>query len=247
MTQQLRELIVNADDFGMSVGINDGIIGAHRSGILTSASLMVLRPAAKHAVTAARLHTDLSIGLHLDLCEWVYANDEWQLSYEIIRLSDMRAVKNELHRQLNLFKSLTGNAPSHIDSHQHVHRSEPIRSIVLDVARQLDIPVREETPGIAYTGRFYGQTNKGESYPDGISRSSLIHLLQILPNGTTELACHPAKRVDFQSVYNKERVMEHEVLCDAGIARTVSNAGIQLTSFQGRTLSGTLPDNGTQS
>jgi predicted glycoside hydrolase/deacetylase ChbG (UPF0249 family) len=236
MNPQPRELIVNADDFGMSVGINEGIVDAHINGILTSASLMVRRPAAEHAITIAKSHPELSIGLHLDLCEWVYEQDEWQLSYEVVSLSDERAIKNEVQRQLETFGSLVGKSPSHIDSHQHVHRSDPIRSIVLAEARRLDIPVREETPGILYCGRFYGQTNKGQPYPDGISVSALASILKGLPSGIVELACHPARFDDFQSVYAEERVREYEVLCDPFVKATVTHGGIRLTNFNGRKL-----------
>src|SRR5436190_3388019 len=65
-------LIVNADDFGMTPGVNRGIISAHESGIVTSTSLMVRGAAAAEAVELAREHPQLSVGLHVDLCEWVY-------------------------------------------------------------------------------------------------------------------------------------------------------------------------------
>ncbi len=239
MKHRNRELIVNADDFGMSAGINEGIVTAHSQGIVTSASLMVRHPAAEHAIDAARFHPALSIGLHLDLCEWVYAQDEWRLLYEVVSISDENAVKNEVHRQLEKFQLLVGRVPSHIDSHQHVHRSEPVRSIVLEAARSLDIPVREATGGIHYCGEFYGQTNKGQPYPQGISRAELISTLKGLPEGLVELACHPARYVDFASVYANERVHEHEVLCDPVIKEAIVREGIHLTNFNGRTLAQT--------
>src|SRR5205814_10645877 len=63
----MRRLIVNGDDFGASLGINRGIVEAHERGVLTSASLMVDRPAAADAVTRARANPVLSLGLHLEL------------------------------------------------------------------------------------------------------------------------------------------------------------------------------------
>lgn len=50
------KLIVNADDFGYSDGVNLGIIEAHRSGIVTSTSAMVTMPSIDHAVGIARFH-----------------------------------------------------------------------------------------------------------------------------------------------------------------------------------------------
>jgi hypothetical protein len=61
-------LIVNADDFGLSGGVNAGIMAAHEHGIVTSASLMVRWPAARYAAG----HPRMSLGLHLDLGEWAF-------------------------------------------------------------------------------------------------------------------------------------------------------------------------------
>jgi predicted glycoside hydrolase/deacetylase ChbG (UPF0249 family) len=72
-----RRLIVNADDFGLCHGVNRGIIETFERGILTSASLMVRYPAAAEAAAYARLHPELSVGMHLDLGEWVFKEGEW--------------------------------------------------------------------------------------------------------------------------------------------------------------------------
>ena len=67
---RLRFLIVNADDFGQSAGVNRGVAMAHEQGIVTSASLMVRWPAATGAAAFGRAHPGLSVGLHVDLGEW---------------------------------------------------------------------------------------------------------------------------------------------------------------------------------
>ena len=72
-----RCVIVNADDFGQSPGVNRGIIEAHQHGIVTSASLMVNWPAAAEAAAYGRAHADLSLGLHFDVGEWCYRNEKW--------------------------------------------------------------------------------------------------------------------------------------------------------------------------
>src|SRR5438552_1298467 len=79
-----RYLIVNADDFGLSVGVNRGIIRAHEEGIVTSASLMVRWPAAAEAAAYARTAARLGVGLHVDLAEWVYQAQEWVLRYQVV-------------------------------------------------------------------------------------------------------------------------------------------------------------------
>src|ERR1035437_8636195 len=62
-----RRLIVNADDFGRSVSINQAVVRAHQEGVLTTASLMVNEPAFEEAVALARERPALGVGLHLTL------------------------------------------------------------------------------------------------------------------------------------------------------------------------------------
>jgi hypothetical protein len=90
MNKTLRHLIVNADDFGQSVGVNRGIIEAHERGIVTSASLMVRWPSAQEAAAYARSHTSLSLGLHFDFGEWRYRDGNWWKLYESSMKSSQR-------------------------------------------------------------------------------------------------------------------------------------------------------------
>src|SRR5262245_21490417 len=102
MTVQ-RYLIVNADDFGLSPGVNRGITEAHENGIVTSASLMVRWPAAAEAAAYARVHQELSVGLHLDLGEWTYRDGDWACVYQVVQQHDSGAVAKEAERQLAEF------------------------------------------------------------------------------------------------------------------------------------------------
>ena len=230
-----RYLIVNADDFGRSPGVNRGIMRAHQHGIVTSASLMVRWPAAEEAAEYARINPKLSVGLHLDLGEWVYRNSNWILLYEVVPLDDLFAVRQEVSRQLEVFRNLMGREPSHIDSHQHVHRREPVRTAALEAARQFSIPLRECSTDIQYCGRFYGQTAEGCAYPEWISVEALMSLLAELPPGITEVGCHPGEGQDLDTVYLTEREQEVKVLCDPRVHSALGELGICLCSFNGVT------------
>src|SRR5207302_249202 len=129
-----RFLIVNADDFGQSLGVNRGIVEAHEKGIVTSASLMVRWPAAAEAAAYARAHAGLGLGLHVDLGEWAYRGGTWTLLYQVVPADDRAAVSAEVDRQVESFYRLVGTGPTHLDSHQHAHRDEPLRSILREVA-----------------------------------------------------------------------------------------------------------------
>jgi chitin disaccharide deacetylase len=229
-----RYLMVNADDFGLSTGVNRGIIRACEQGMVTSASLMVRWPAATEAAVYARSHSQLSIGLHIDLCEWVYVDETWRAAYEVVSLDNAELVAAEVARQLEAFRRLTGANPTHLDSHQHVHRSEPVHSVVLRLARELGVPLRGHDPEVRYCGDFYGQSNKGYPYPEGISLEALLKIIHELPPGYTELGCHPGDDPELNSTYRDERAAECRILCDPRIRTALATEQIVLCSFSDR-------------
>jgi chitin disaccharide deacetylase len=226
-----RYLIVNADDFGLSRGVNRGILQAHRHGMVTSASLMVRWPAAAEAAAIARDFPSLSVGLHLDLGEWAYRDGEWIQSYKVGDVEDPDAVAREVRRQLQQFYELTGRSPTHLDSHQHVHRQEPVASAMRAVAAELAIPLRHYTPEVRYCGDFYGQTAKGDPLPEMLGVDSLIGILTDLLPGTTELGCHPGFDDELETMYCQERRQEVHTLCDGKLEGALAELGIELRSF----------------
>lgn len=226
-----RCLIVNADDFGRSPGINRGIIRAHENGIVTSASLMVRWPTATEAAEYAAARPALSVGLHVDLGEWTFQDSEWLQVYEVVPLQDRDAVAREVAQQLEGFRRLLGRPPTHLDSHQHVHRDEPVRSILHQMAKNLQVPLRHNDASIRYCGQFYGQNNTGSPNPQAIGVEFLLEILRDLPRGATELGCHPGEVDDLSAMYRDERPREIETLCDPRVREFLDVHGIRLRSF----------------
>jgi predicted glycoside hydrolase/deacetylase ChbG (UPF0249 family) len=225
----MRSLIVNADDLGASVGVNRGIAQAWQHGVVTSASLMVDGSAAAEAAEWARATTALSVGLHLDLAEWEYVAGEWRCRYARVDTADADSVRAEVDRQLGAFLRLLGRPPTHLDSHQHVHRDEPVRRIVDAVGNRLGVPVRGRAGNqVRYRGDFYGQTGKGEPYWQALTIDALLALIDELPDGTTELGCHPGFIDDLDSTYRIEREMETRVLCEPAVRNRLDELGVRL-------------------
>ncbi len=231
-TRHQRYLIVNADDFGQSAGVNQGIIEAHEHGIVTSASLMVSWPAAAEAAAYSRRRPGLSLGLHFDFGEWACRDGTWVQLYQLISEDDPAAVAREASRQVAAFRRLVGKDPTHLDSHQHAHRDKAIRPIFIEIARRLSVPLRGVSPEVSYCGSFYGQDKKGRSFPAFISVDALIDILMRLPPGVTELGCHPGKGNDLESMYLSERAREVKTLCDPRVHVAISDMGIALCSFR---------------
>ena len=92
---QARQLIVNADDFGMSRGVNEGIIRAHEQGVVTAASFMTRPARAVEAANYARRSRHLSVGLHFDLGEWEYVDGSWRPVYLVADPEDAAAIERE--------------------------------------------------------------------------------------------------------------------------------------------------------
>jgi predicted glycoside hydrolase/deacetylase ChbG (UPF0249 family) len=228
-----RELIVNADDFGMSTPVNRGIARAVEDGIVTSCSLMVRREAALEAAAFARTHHRVSVGLHVDLGEWIRRNNRWEPLYVVTDLEDRKAITLEVRRQLDVFRTMTGTDPTHVDSHQHVHKTEPVRSILLDVAAELDVPLRHFAPTVTYCGQFYAQDRNGEEDFDAIGVARLVELVTSLDVGVTELCCHPGEQHDANEQYARARQHELQTLCDARVRAALTDHDIRLRSFHG--------------
>jgi predicted glycoside hydrolase/deacetylase ChbG (UPF0249 family) len=225
-----RCLIVNADDFGLTDGLNRGIARAHAEGIVTSASLMVRFPAADGAAAIARAHAGLSVGLHWDLGESVWRGGRWVPVYEV-STEDPARLREEIARQLATFRRLVGEDPTHLDSHQHVHIREPARSIALELGDDLGIPVRHCGP-VRYLGDFYGQDGDGSKHPERLSVEGLSEILRGLPPGLTELGCHPGESVGLRSSYASERELELQTLCDPRVREVLDAEAIELRTFR---------------
>lgn len=223
-----RWLIVNADDFGRSAGINRGVALSHERGIVTSASLMVRWPAAVEAAAYAREHLRLGLGLHVDFGEWRWRARRWDAVYDAGSGTEPARIVAE---QIDRFRDLVGRDPSHLDSHQHAHHREPFRPALVALARELGVPLRGHDPRVRSRGDFYGQTRTGSPMPAAIGVDALLGILDSLRSGCTELVCHPGLGSDLDSDYARERSCEVRSLCHPRVRARVSRSGIRLCTF----------------
>lgn len=157
----MKQLIVNADDLGISCGTNRAIAAAFEHGVLTSASLMVNMPAADDALRLVREQPDLQVGLHACLtCGPAVLPPQavpllvdaagrfrhsfaglWRLLRSGRRAEALAQIEAEFRAQW-LAARRRGLALSHIDSHQHVHMLPGLFPIVAALGREAGVPVR---------------------------------------------------------------------------------------------------------
>jgi hopanoid biosynthesis associated protein HpnK len=182
-----RWLIVNADDLGISRGVNAGIVEAHHEGIVTAASLMPNLPAAEDALSRVADYPSLDLGLHLTLtagrplspAESVPALVDgegrfYPLNRLLARLSLGRVprdqIRREVHAQLEWVLARESR-PTHIDSHHHVHLHPAVADTVLALAQETGVAwVRRPVEGIEPALRAAGP-------PVNLPRAAAISLL----------------------------------------------------------------------
>jgi len=152
-----KRIIINADDFGLSDGVNKAVVQAHTDGVLTSATIMANMSAAEEAVKMARKLPTLGVGVHLNLTEGrplskeadvqtlLDAGGKFACSPTKLALFSLAgpkrrsAIRTELAAQIQSVVD-KGLKPTHLDSHKHIHSFPAIFSIVCELARRFGIP-----------------------------------------------------------------------------------------------------------
>jgi chitin disaccharide deacetylase len=218
-----RRLVVNADDFGYSSGINRGIVECHARGVVTSTSLMVTGHAVPEALELSREHPGLSIGLHWD----VFGEDERDFD-----LDDTAAVRDELERQLDEFHRLLGKAPTHVDSHRHAHREPHLMPLFEEWVEPLGVPLRGDGR-VRFIGGFYAQWEWEVTTLEYVSVPFFERLLrEEVGEGWNEISCHPGYVTPgLKGVYLGEREEEIRTLTDSRLRSTIDELGIELLGY----------------
>jgi predicted glycoside hydrolase/deacetylase ChbG (UPF0249 family) len=249
----MKRLIVNADDFGRTPGVNEGTLEAYVMGIVTSATVMVLEPAAEDGIRLARaIAPDLALGLHFVLtgggaCASPPAAvgrlaPGGRFVRSVEELPDRipaEEVRRELEAQIALFEQMAMRPPTHLDSHHHAALHVSVQPVYAAVAKKRRLPVR------ASSGRAREQLQEaGLQLPDnfiesfygsGATAQNLKFVLAHLREGVSELMCHPGhpdEALLAGSSYAHEREREIAALCDPTIRERLAEDQIELITFR---------------
>jgi len=137
----MKQLIITADDFGLTVSVNDAIERAHRHGVVTSASVMMAEEAASDAIERARRMPSLRVGLHITVVDGRSIVTGRQLPKNLFAAGvgyfffRRKALEAEVRAQFEAF-SKTGLPLDHVDAHHHMHTHPTVFSTILRVGRE---------------------------------------------------------------------------------------------------------------
>ena len=213
----MPRLIVNADDFGLTDGVTEGILEAHVAGVVTSTSLMVDYPAAQRAARLSGEHPGLSVGLH-------FVDDT-------PALDDPGHAAAGFARQLARFRELMGRDPTHVDSHHHVHVKR--MASFTPLVEPLGVPLRGDGR-VRYIGAFFAHPRTGVVELERIGAPFLLRLLEADTGAdVAELGCHPGRVTpELNSSYAAEREIEIQTLTDPGLPAKIEALGWRLASYR---------------
>lgn len=249
------KLLINADDFGFSKGVNYGILEGFKQGTITSTSMMVNMPAFEHAVELMKQYPELlNVGLHLvtsveySICKGLKTltdeNGHFHHNEQKIANADIEEVRKEYQAQMDKFLE-TGFKPTHIDWHW-CHTPVQMQ-VAMEMAVKYNLPLRahgkerEEAftnAGIKYVANHYNEYYNHDQKNPTTTPDNLISILQKrLDEGCTEMSImvHPAY-VDTTlmrlSSYNVIRATELEALLDPRVIAFIKANNIEMISYK---------------
>jgi chitin disaccharide deacetylase len=240
----VKRLILTADDFGLSIPVNEAVELAHRKGVLSAASLMIGAPAVDDAVERACKLSSLGVGLHVTLLdgrpvlppdqipglvgpEGRFFSDPFRFGLALYLSPELRRQAGaEINAQFERFRR-TGLRMDHVNAHWHFHLHPVVLQLIMVIAPRFGLPPvrspfepfvpsfkasRNRAFGRLLSSLFYfAQTWRmrrslreaglpsndhlfGLNDSGTLTEPLLLGLLDHLPDGVSEIYCHPATR-----------------------------------------------------
>lgn len=234
------KLIVNGDDFGITKGVNRGILEAAKNGILTSTSVMIGRPYANEINEFHQEVPNVGIGIHIEFDKDLMDRCKNKENF------DDREITDSIEEQIAKFKELTSFLPDHMDFHKVAIR--PSKDFVVDeitvfispiekISSKYKIPWRgmEEIKRIdTFHGAIYDPETHKKSLMDvgRISPKYLIEILRNFKDGNYEMMTHPGYAdKELVSSYYTEREIEIKTLSDTTVIEEIKRLNIQLVNY----------------
>lgn len=248
-------LIVNADDGNLTSPVTEAILKAHTTGIVTSTTFMVNLPVDLEVIRELNTASKLGVGLHLNvtlgepvakpsLVKTLLQKDgrfKKKDQYATQNLPPLAEITEEFKAQLQRFVKLFKRLPTHVDVHHHMHDYRPFFEALASIVKKYDLPIRwtrllsEHDIKRSYkflktTDHFYGNLDPHTFWTEEVLR----HLLFTLPEGTSEIMCHPGwvdEKLCAISSLTIPREREYQLFGLKELRKYIAHLGIKLTHF----------------
>ncbi len=247
------KLIINADDFGISLGTNYGIVEAFKNGCVSSTTMMMNQSGTEEAMKLLKENRDLGVGIHFVLSKGeplvkghksiVTDDGTFTKDYKKLMVADENEIEKEFRAQYEKFLSF-GEKPTHIDSHHHVHVVPTVKRVVEKLAREYNLPVRTVTSMMETYDSFLEEdirTNDGfvgSFFGEDMSVEKLIGFIEDeYKSGkkVVEVMCHPSfidPEIFYGSSYNTARINEYKILTSEKLKNYIKDNNIELVTFK---------------
>ncbi|MEW6556410.1 MAG: ChbG/HpnK family deacetylase [Elusimicrobiota bacterium] len=224
----MKKLIVNADDFGYSDGINRGIVYAYQKGVVTSTSLFVNKPFTDDAVRYAKENQNLGVGIHLDL------DDFFEVDHKQGRIVELKnpqqnldELKTEIRNQIEKYLSFSLQC-DHLDSHHHSHLHPLVLPAACEVASQYKIQ------NIRFFRKFYlsqDEFEKQKQVLQGYNLKFVPHFIEGWYWGNIDENYEIAELMTHPGYGELWRELELAHSCQYDLRTYLSTQNIQLIKF----------------
>ena len=249
----MRRLIINADDCNLTPGVTRGILLAHDRGVVTSTTLLMNLPLSDETVRQLKKRKDLGLGVHLNVTLGKPLSVPSQIPSLVKpeglfrrpddyrkKMPSRKDLVGEYESQIRLFEKRFGTQPDHVDTHHHLHELPVFFEAFASVARKWKIPVRRsvlfgrldsrETAALKTTDYLFGNLEAKFLWQPG----PFWGVVENLPEGTSEIACHPGfYDADLRRMSSLRQMREAELKLFSGspLRKKLADLGIELIRF----------------
>ena len=237
----MKKLIINADDFGLTHGCNQGILEGHKKGLISSTTVMMTCPDIVQSLALLKDVDDLGIGVHLCITSGhpLTAGQSFRDRDGSFRKRntylhgidcDIDEVYLEWKAQIDTFIKLTGRKPDHFDSHHHIHLMPRFQSVTRKLSQEYSLPFRQDK-------RIINDQPFVQCFTDFHASNANIETLKkiiAMPEENIEIMTHPAF-VDEElcriSSYSVERKVELDFWMDSETKAFLNEHHIAITNY----------------
>jgi predicted glycoside hydrolase/deacetylase ChbG (UPF0249 family) len=241
----MRRLWINADDFGLTRGVSEGILRAMQHGVVHTTTAMMCAPGARERIAALNGPIAGRIGLHLQLTDGAALGGgaSFPRQSKSLGVLETESVLREWRLQLAGMRAL-GLEPTHLDTHHDVHWRPGALEAYIALACEEQLPARGGPDWLVRRLRSEGIPSAGvtRTFGDhaGVSLEGFVAEAKLAAeecgeDDFVEISCHPGYADDelrLRSVYVSQREAELELLCHPELPERLRSAGLELAPLQ---------------